>query len=312
MRVLVTGGAGFIGSHLTEALVAEGYDVRVLDDLFTGRAANVPEEAELLVGSVADEQAVRQAVDDVEIVFHQAALGAVRRSLDEPLVTHTVNATGTLSVLKEAAAAHVRRVIFASSSSVYGGAEVVPTPESAVLKPRSPYAVTKLAAEHYCRVFWELFGLETVSLRYFNVFGPRQRPDSEYAAVVPRFLDALRHGRDPTIFGDGCQTRDFTFVSDVVRANLLAAAAPASRCAGRVYNAAAGRAESVLQLLTALSSLFEVDPQPRFEDARPGDVRQSQADSSAASADLGFTCQVPFEAGLQRTWEWFVGKTSDH
>jgi UDP-glucose 4-epimerase len=312
LHVLVTGGAGFIGSHLTEALVAQGHDVRVLDDLFAGRAADVPEAARLLVGSVTDEDAVRQAVDDIEIVFHQAAHGAVLRSLEDPLLTHAVNATGTLSVLKEARAAGVRRFIFASSSSVYGGGEVLPTRESAVLKPLSPYAVSKLAAEHYCRVYSDLFDLETVSLRYFNVFGPRQRPDSRYAAVIPRFLDALRNGRDPTVFGDGLQTRDFTFVSDVVRANLLAATAPASKCAGRVYNVAPGRAVSVLQLLTAVSSLFEVDPQPRFEDARPGDVRQSLADPSAATLDLGFTCEVPLETGLRRTMKWLVSEAPEH
>jgi UDP-glucose 4-epimerase len=300
VRVLVTGGAGFIGSHLVDALVARGDDVRVLDDLSTGRAANVPAEAEMLVGSITDQRLVRRAVSDIEIVFHQAALGSVQRSVKDPLATHAANVTGTLSLLRAAADSEVERLVFASSSSVYGGTGGLPTPESAVPTPRSPYAVSKLASEHYCRVFTELDELETVSLRYFNVYGPRQRGDSEYAAVIPRFVSALREARDPTIFGDGLQSRDFTFVGDVVRANLLASTG-SSASAGQAYNVGAGQSQSVLRVLEVLCSLLGANARPKFEDARAGDVQQSLADGSAAWRDLGFSCEVPFEDGLRRT-----------
>ncbi len=304
MRVLVTGGAGFIGSHLVDALVADGHDVRVLDDLFTGYPENVNPEAALIVGSVADDDAVRAAVDGIEIVYHQAAHKAVLRSVEQPLVTDTVNVHGTLRVLKTAADAGVRRVVAASSSSIYGGAERLPTPESVMPMPRSPYAVSKLAGEHYCRVFAELYGLETVTLRYFNVFGPRQRPDSTYAAVIPLFIDALRRGERPTVFGDGLQSRDFTYVSDVVHANLLAGTAPS--CSGRAYNIAGGQAASLLDLLDALGTIIGVTPDPVFSDPRSGDIRHSCADASAARTDLGFVCDVAFEEGLRRTVEWFA------
>lgn len=304
MQVLVTGGAGFIGSYITDALVADGHQVRVLDDLFTGYRENVHPGAELLVGSIVDDDTVRRAVDGVEVVFHQAAHKAVLRSVEQPLVTDAVNVNGTLRVLKMAADAGVRRVVAASSSSVYGGAEQLPTPESVEPRPRSPYAVSKLAGEHYCRVFAELYGLETVTLRYFNVFGPRQRPDSTYAAVIPLFIDALRKGEHPTVFGDGLQSRDFTYVSDVVHANLLAAAATAATCSGGVYNIAGGLAISLLDLLGTLGRVLGVDPDPVFSEPRAGDIRHSCADASAARADLGFVCEVAFEEGLRRTVEW--------
>jgi nucleoside-diphosphate-sugar epimerase len=211
---------------------------------------------------------------------------------------------GTLTVLKAAVDAGVRRVIYASSSSVYGGAETLPTPEQAPLVPRSPYAVSKAAGEQYCRVFSDLYGLETVSLRYFNVFGPRQRPDSAYSAVIPLFIDALRRDRRPEIHGDGKQSRDFTYVSDVVRANLAAAAAPSS-CSGRVYNVAAGEGHSLLDLLEVLAGILEAKPQPVHTNPRPGDVRHTCADPSAARSDLGFECQVSFVSGLQQTVDWF-------
>jgi UDP-glucose 4-epimerase len=308
VRALITGGAGFIGSHLADRLVADGHEVRVLDDLSTGFPENLNPGAELLVGDVADEELVARAVDGCEVVFHQAAHRAVLRSVEHPLATDTANVHGTLTVLECARRAGVRRVVYASSSSVYGGADLLPTPESAPTLPRSPYAVTKLAGEHYCRVFWELFGLETVSLRYFNVYGPRQRPDSAYAAVIPLFIDALATGRPPTVHGDGLQSRDFTYVDDVVAANLRAAEAPAARCAGRAYNVAGGGRHSRLDLLAVLGRIMGVRPEPVHTDPRPGDVRHTQADLSAAERDLGHRPAVGFEEGLRRTVAWFASR----
>ena len=304
MKALVTGGAGFIGSHLVDALVERGDDVVVLDDLSTGFVANINPAAKLVEGSVADEAAAARAVAGCEVVFHQAAHKAVLRSVERPLTTDTANTHGTLTMLKAAADAGVRRFVHASSSSVYGGAAVVPTPESAPLLPRSPYAVTKLAAEHYCRVFAELYGLETVALRYFNVYGPRQRPDATYAAVIPLFVDALLHGRAPEVHGDGLQSRDFTYISDTVGANLAAATAPGDACSGRVYNIAPGIAASLLDILTTLSALLGVTTEPKFVAPRPGDVRHSLADSTAAERDLGYRCTVQLDDGLARTVEW--------
>src|SRR5437867_5396543 len=238
MRVLVTGGAGFIGSNLAERLLSRGAEVRVFDNLSTGFRENVSADARLFEGDIRDEAAVRAAVTGVDVVFHQAAHRAVLQSVQDPLSTDLANTHGTLLVLKAAHDAGVRRVVAASSSSVYGGAEQLPTPESAPLIPRSPYAVSKLAGEQYCRVWSELFGLETVVLRYFNVYGPRQRPDSAYAAVLPLFTNALRTGARPIVHGDGQQSRSFAYVDDVVEANLAAAAAPAEACTGKAYNIA--------------------------------------------------------------------------
>jgi UDP-glucose 4-epimerase len=301
VHVLVTGGAGFIGSHLVDALVARGDSVRVLDDLFSGAADNVNQAADLVTGSVADESVVRAAVDGADLVLHQAAHRAVLRSVEDPLATDTANAHGTLTILKAAADAGVSRVVYASSSSVYGGAAQLPTPESTPTLPRSPYAVTKLVGEHYCRVFAELYGLETVALRYFNVFGPRQRPDSAYAAVIPLFVEALRTGEAPIVHGDGKQSRDFTYISDVVAANLAAVAAPAEACSGRAYNIAAGESHSLLDLLSILQVILGVEVAPVHTEPRPGDVRHTRGDPVLARRDLGFECEIGFEDGLRRT-----------
>jgi len=304
MRVLVTGGAGFIGSHIVDALVRDDNDVVVLDDLETGFEANVNEKARLIIGSVADMDAARDAVQGCEVVFHQAAHKAVLRSVEHPLVTDTANTHGTLTMLKAAQDEGVRRFVHASSSSVYGGAAPLPTSESAPTRPRSPYAVSKLAAEEYCRVFAELYGLETVALRYFNVYGSRQRPDATYAAVIPLFVAALLNGEDPIVHGDGGQSRDFTFITDVVAANLAASRAPAEACSGKVYNIAGGSASSLLDILNVLADLLGVVPTPKFVETRAGDVRHSLADPTAAARDLGFRTEVGLADGLRQTVDW--------
>ncbi|HET9442271.1 MAG TPA: SDR family oxidoreductase [Acidimicrobiales bacterium] len=308
MLALVTGGAGFIGSNIVDRLVARGDSVRVLDDLTTGYRENVPAEAELVEAHVADAEAVERAMAGVEVVFHQAAHRSVFRSVEHPLETDTANTHGTLTVLHAALRAGVRRVVYASSSSVYGGADVLPTTESVPTHPRSPYAVTKLAGELYGRVFAETYGLETASLRYFNVFGPRQRPDSAYAAVIPLFIAALREGTPPEIHGDGLQSRDFTFIEDVVGANLAAAAAPSEACRGQAYNIAQGGRHSLMDLLDILGRLLDARVEPHHVDPRPGDVRHSQADITAATTALGWTPAVAFEDGLERTVAWFTAR----
>ena len=310
MRVLVTGGAGFIGSHLVDGLLARGDEVVVIDDLATGMVKNVADAARFIEGDVGDEAALGEAIDGCEVVFHEAALGSVTRSVNQPRVSDRANVAGTVAVLDAARRAGVRRVVLASSSSVYGGAEQVPTPESAPLRPRSPYAVTKLAGEHYARVFWELHGLETVCLRYFNVFGPRQRPDTQYAAVVPLFMEALLAGEVPVMHGDGRQSRDFTYVADTVAANLLASEAPAEACAGRAFNIARGRPVSLVDLLAALTAELGVEMTPVHAPARAGDVRHSHADIAEARSRLGFEPSVSLEDGLVRTVAWFRSRRS--
>jgi UDP-glucose 4-epimerase len=299
---LVTGGAGFIGSHLCDGLVAAGWSVRALDDFSSGREANVAHLAdriELLRGDLADPGTAGAAMRGAEVVFHQGAVPSVPRSVAEPVRTNRANLDGTLNVLECARHARVRRVVFAASSSAYGDTEVLPKVESMPAKPLSPYALQKHAGEVYCRLYHELYGLETVALRYFNVFGPRQDPKSEYAAVVPRFATACLRGEPATIHGDGQQSRDFTYVEDTVRANLLAADAP--KAPGCVINVAGGRRISLLELLAALQKITGTSVAPLHGPARAGDVRHSLADTTRARELLGFEPQVSLDEGLRRT-----------
>ena len=304
MDALVTGGAGFIGSHIVDALVTRGDAVRVLDDLSTGQGDNLNSAAELIEGSIVDASVVARAVAGVEVVFHLGALGAVARSVANPRASNAANVDGTLNVLTEARDAGVRRVVFASSSSVYGGADIVPTPETAPLRPRSPYAITKLTGDWYTRVFSELYDLETVALRYFNVFGPRQRSDATYAAVIPLFAAALIAGEPPVVHGDGTQSRDFTYVADVVAANLAAANAPADRASGHAFNIAPGEGTTLLELLDGLAARIGVTPNPVFVDPRPGDVHRSCADATAAREVLGWAPTVSIPDGLAAYVDW--------
>jgi len=301
---LVTGGAGFIGSHLADGLLAAGFRVRVLDDFSSGRESNLADalgDIELIRGDLADPATAARACAGADVVFHQGAIPSVPRSVAEPVATNRANIDGTLSVLECARQAGVRRVVFAASSSVYGDTEELPKIETMPANPRSPYALQKYAGEVYCRLYHELYGLETVALRYFNVFGPRQDPKSEYAAVVPRFATACLRGEPASIHGDGEQSRDFTFVADTVRANLLAAAAPGA--VGNVINVAGGRRISLNELLAALQQITGTKVPAIHGPSRVGDVRHSLADLGRARTLLGFEPQVSLADGLRRTVE---------
>jgi nucleoside-diphosphate-sugar epimerase len=305
-RALVTGGAGFIGSHVADRLVGDGWRVRILDDFSSGREENLVgcrDRIELLRGDLRDPELVGRAVRDVEVVFHQAALASVPRSVAEPERTNQVNVTGTLALLEAARRAGVRRLVYAASSSAYGNAPTLPKVETMPADPMSPYALQKYVGEVYCRLYSGLYGLETVSLRYFNVYGPRQDPNSEYAAVIPRFVTACLEGEPPRIHGDGEQTRDFTFVSDTVQANLLAADAP--RASGTVMNVAGGRRVSLNQLLRDIVELTGADVEPHHDPPREGDVRDSLADLSRAGELLGYVPRVPLRKGLVSTIDHF-------
>ena len=307
---LVTGGAGFIGSNIVEELLRRGERVRVLDDFSTGRRENIAPflgQIELIEGDLRDLDVVRRAVAGVDVVLHQGALPSVQRSIDDPLTTHAINATGTLHVLLAARDAGVKRVVYASSSSVYGDSPTLPKREDMLPMPKSPYAITKIAGEYYCRVFWQVYGLETVALRYFNVFGPRQDPTSHYAAVVPRFVTALLRGEPPTVYGDGLQSRDFTYVANVVQANLLAATVP--RVTGETFNVACGERYTLLDLLAALNDILGTQIASVHDPARAGDVRHSQADIAAIQEKLGYRVEVDFYKGLRHTVDWYQHAT---
>ncbi len=306
MKALVTGGGGFIGSHLVTRLLSLGHEVRVLDNFATGRRENLSDakdRIDLVEGDLRDLDVVRRAVEGVACVFHQAALPSVARSVEDPLLTDAVNVTGTLHVLLAARDAGVRRVVFAASSSAYGDTPTLPKVETMPASPLSPYALQKYAAEQYCRMFAALYGVETVALRYFNVFGPRQDPASHYAAVIPKFIGMLAGGERPTVHGDGEQSRDFTYIDNVVDANLLAAESAAA--AGEVINVACGDRITLNRLLERLRAILAVDISAIHGAPRPGDVRHSLADIGKAEKLLGYKPRVSLDEGLRRTIAFF-------
>jgi UDP-N-acetylglucosamine 4-epimerase len=321
MNYLITGGAGFIGSNMVESLWKRGCRVRVLDNFLTGKRNNLsfaaPGEIELIEGDIRDIDACRQAVAGMDYVIHLAALGSVPRSVAQPLLANEINVTGTLNVLIASREACIKRCVCASSSSVYGdqnadktgdeSGDPPPKVETMPPNPLSPYAVSKLVGEVYCRVFYHLYGLETVSLRYFNVFGMRQDPESQYAAVIPRFIKALVEDSRPVIYGDGKQSRDFTFVADVVKASLLACDAPAE-AAGKAFNIACNRRFTLLELLAELRDILGKNIEPVFDEARQGDIRHSMADIALAKTYLGFEPEVSFREGLKKTVSWFMNQ----
>lgn len=304
---LVTGGAGFIGSHIATRLVKEGHKVRVLDNLCTGsldNLAHIQDKVEVVVGDLTDRDKVNEAIDGVEVVFHQAALASVPRSIDRPMDTHAACVTGTINLLDCCRLGNVRRVVYAGSSSAYGNQPVMPKHEGQVPQVLSPYAAAKLAGELYCESFAACYSLETVRIRYFNVFGPRQDPNSPYSAVIPLFVAALLSGKQPTIYGDGLQSRDFTFVDNVVHANLLAA--NAENVSGNVYNVACGSSLNLIDLLQEICRLLDKPYDPIFAPPRVGDVKHSWADISAAERDLKYAPLVELQEGLRITVAYYA------
>ena len=314
---LVTGGTGFIGSNIVEALINQGESVRVLDNCATGKLSNLEgiiNQIEFIQGDIRDLSAVREAVKDMDYVLHQAALPSVARSVDVPIATNEVNVTGTLNVLVAAKDEKVKRVVYASSSSAYGNSPILPKREDMPANPISPYAISKYTGEQYCKVFYSLYDLETVVLRYFNVFGPRQSPNSQYAAAIPIFIKAFLEGKPPTIFGDGTQSRDFTFIENVVRANLLAC--HVEEAAGEMFNIACGKRTTINDLARTIKNLFtrftdakglrlDSSLEPIYRPARKGDVRHSLASIQKARDILGYEPEVDLQEGLRKTIEWF-------
>jgi UDP-glucose 4-epimerase len=312
MKVLVTGGGGFIGSNLATRLLADGHTVRVLDNFATGRRENlvgILGDLELIEGDVQSYERVHRAVRGCEVVLHQAAMPSVPRSVQDPLTSNATNVVGTLNVLLASRDCEVRRVVFASSSSIYGHNPSLPKQEDQVPAPISPYAVAKLAGEGYCRSFSEVYGLDTVVLRYFNVFGPHQDPLSQYSAVIPNFIIAARARRAPLIFGDGEQTRDFTYIDNTVEANILAM--DAEDVTGQVFNVACNERISLNHMLNEISAQLGVELEPIYAEPRVGDVKHSLADISCAHKMLGYTPTVNFRDGIARTLEWF-GQSESH
>ena len=312
--VLITGGAGFIGSHIASAVLQSGARVRVLDDLSTGHRENIDEiggAVDFIHGSVADEDLLAKVLDGVEVVFHEAAIPSVPRSVEAPRQSHIASVDGTFSLLLAARDKKVRRVVYAASSSAYGDQPTLPKSEQMLPDPLSPYAVAKLVGEYYCQVFTRVYGLETVSLRYFNVFGPRQDPGSQYSGVVSRFISALLSGEQPVIYGDGEQSRDFTYIENVVAANL--SAAEAKDAAGKVINIANGERITLNQLLAELKELTgNHDVKVKYLEPRVGDVRHSLADISLARQLLNYESKVDLREGLQRTIDWWKSSRFSH
>lgn len=308
-KYLVTGGAGFIGSHLVENLVKQGHDVRVLDSFLTGKKENIAEfldEIDLIEGDIRDLNTCARALEGVDFVLHQAALPSVPRSIEDPVLTNEINIKGTLNLLLASKQNKVQRFVFASSSSVYGDDEILPKREGVEGVPLSPYAVTKLVGEKYCQVFSRVFGLSTISLRYFNIFGPRQDPYSQYAAVVPLFITKIIEGERPVIFGDGEQSRDFTYVANIVEANGLAIEAP--EISGEIINVACGDKTTVNQLFESVRQILQNDIDPIHQDPRPGDIRHSFADITKAREVLKYEPKISLSEGLQETIQWYQGK----
>lgn len=308
-RYLITGGAGFIGSNIAEELARTGEEVVVLDDLSTGRPSNLDAflaDITFIEGDIRDGETVARALEGVDYVLHQAALASVPRSIENPILVHDVNVNGTLTMLEQSRIAGVKSFVYAASSSAYGDSETLPKIEEMLPRPLSPYGVSKLVGEHYCSVFSNVYGLPTVSLRYFNVFGPRQDPTSHYAAVVPIFISRMIEGRGATIYGDGEQSRDFTYVKNVVDANLLAARS--GKTDGQMVNIACGSKYTVNDLYARIKALVGGGEEPVYEEARPGDVKHSQADVTKARELFGFSCGISFEEGLKKTVEWYKSR----
>lgn len=308
MKCLVTGGGGFIGNHLVRAMLDRGDSVRVLDNFSTGRRVNIPDiidRIELIEGDIRSFHIVRQAVEGVDVIFHEAALPSVPRSINDPITTHEVGVNGTLNLLQSARECGSGRIVFASSSSVYGNTVELPKHEMMTPAPLSPYAISKLAGEHYCQVFFQLYGVETVALRYFNVFGPRQDPTSQYSAVIPKFIQAMNQGERPVIFGDGEQSRDFTYIDNVVHANILAATAE-SGVAGQVFNAACHGQITLNDLVGALNDALGTSIEPIYMEPRLGDIKHSFAAIDKLKKATGYEPQVSFAEGIRRTAEWYI------
>lgn len=305
-KYLITGGCGFLGSNIARELLSRGNSVRIFDNLSTGKKDNldgVDGDLELIVGDLTDAPAVKHAVEGIDYILHQAALPSVQRSIEDPITANHINVSGTVNLLKNAVDAGVKRVVYAASSSAYGDQKALVKTENLLPMPKSPYAVAKLTGEYYLQAFYECYGLETVSLRYFNVFGPHQDPNSEYSAVIPLFITHMLRGESPTIYGDGTQSRDFTYIYNNVQANILAAEAP--NAAGQVFNIACGRSFSLLDLVNEINLILGTDIKPRFAEPRTGDVKHSLADISKAQETLKYQVEVDFHEGLRRTVEWY-------
>jgi UDP-glucose 4-epimerase len=308
---LVTGGAGFIGSNIVRALLARGDKVRVLDNFFSGKRENLAEVAkdiELIEGDIRNEADLEKSLNGIELVFHEAAIPSVPRSMVEPVANHEAGATATLKLLVQAKKSGVRRVVYAASSSAYGDTPTLPKIETMKPSPLSPYAVSKLAGELYCQMFATAYGLETVALRYFNVFGARQDPKSEYAAVIPRFITAMLAGEGVTIFGDGEQSRDFCYIDNTVEANLKAGDAPAAQVSGRMVNVACGAATTLNEVIKLLSEITGKKIPVAYEPSRVGDVKHSLADITEAKTRLGYVGAISFADGLKRTVDWYAAR----
>jgi len=316
---LVTGGAGFIGSNIVEELLRQGKKVRILDNFSTGKRSNITavieklekelkdynkDNLEVVEGDIRSYHIVRKTVEGCSYILHQAALPSVPRSINDPISSNETNVVGTLNILNAAVETGVKRITYASSSSIYGDTAVLPKTEEMLPNPLSPYAVSKLAGEKYCQVFAKLYSLETVCLRYFNVFGPRQDPSSQYSAVIPKFIKIMENDEKPTIFGDGSQSRDFTFIENVVQANLLACHAPAEDVAGQVFNAAYGKLVNLNDLVEEINVILKKDIEPEYAGHRPGDILHSLANVGKARQIMGYEPKVSFEEGLKRTAAW--------